>query len=324
MSVSESTDRGSQRPPLRFDVGTEVLCRVGPTTEWEEGRVTEHWYSAGGGQLLPYKIQLHQSGTFVMAPEDDDICIKLAPPPPPPGFFQFRSGFINDDFSKQCEPIQGRPFLYTGRAPEVGQRTEVAVHAGGEYCRLSGVVSSVGEVPTFDQWVTTSSIAPPPGCCDCKPADPYAMLHPDTILGFGDCTDPSCLRCEIRQGRKEMSLGELWEGSRQLLGALSGQVVTVYAYLNFDYFHKQGELPFQRGEIYRIILKVDDSKMNVWCATSIENISDLPVSEFPQVFRDWTEGQKAAGAPPFDLPELQRRQWFERIWGENERKDDFY
>jgi len=293
-----STDRSSQRPPLRFDVGTEVLCFLGPT-EWVGGRVTEHWVRAGPGpQRLPYKIQLNDQSGSVMAPEDDDRCIKLQPPP---GFFQFDSGFINDDFSKQCEPIQGRPFLYTGRAPKVGQRTEVAVHAGGEYCRLSGVVSSVGEVPTFDQWVTTSDIAPP--LCDCNGTDPFAMLRPDTIIGMGECPDPSCLRCEIRQGRKEMSLGELWEGSRQVLGAVSGQVVTVYAYLNFDYFHKQGELPFQRGEIYRIILKLDDSKMNVWCATSIENVSDLPGSEFPQVFRDWTEGQKAAAAPPFDLPE---------------------
>jgi len=86
------------------------------------------------------------------------------------------------------------------------------------------------------------------------------------------------------------------DGSRELLGALSGQAVTVYAYLNFDFFHKQGELPFQRGEIYRIILKVDD-RMSVWCAISIEDVSNLPASEFPQVFRDWMEGQTAANAP---------------------------
>jgi len=294
------------------------------STEWKAGRITEHWFSAEpqGTRLFPYKVQLNEDDTIVAAPEDDDRFIKL---PPPPGFFLFDDGYINDDFSRQCEPVQGRPFLYTGRAPRVGQRTEVAVRTGENYSRLSGIVTAVGVVPTFDQWVTTSSLAPPPVCCDCEPGttDPYAVLRPETVMGFKEgCPDPNCLSCQIRQGRKEMTLGGLHEGCRELLGAVYGQEVTVYAYLNFDFFHKQRELPFQRGDIYRLIVKVDDSRMNVWCVTSIENVSDLPASEFPQVFRDWTEGQSTADAPPFVRPEWERREWFDRVRAENENYSD--
>lgn len=61
------------------------------------------------------------------------------------------SGFIKDEISKMCEPVQGRSFLYTGKKPLVGQRTETQVRAGGVSCRLSGVVTAVGPLPNFDQ-----------------------------------------------------------------------------------------------------------------------------------------------------------------------------
>ena len=71
---------------------------------------------------------------------------------------EIRDGFIKDEFAKQCEPYQ-RPyeFLYTGRLPEVGQRTETQITSlNGNWCRLSGIVTEVGELPTFDMWVTVS------------------------------------------------------------------------------------------------------------------------------------------------------------------------
>ena len=67
---------------LRFPVGADVLCRVGPT-EWTEGTVTQHWYRENGsawpeGHYAPYKIRL-QDGRDIFAPQDLDQIIRLNP-----------------------------------------------------------------------------------------------------------------------------------------------------------------------------------------------------------------------------------------------------
>lgn len=71
-------------PPkrLRFEVGTDVLCRVGPT-DWAAGTITQQWYRESGpawpeGHYAPYKIRL-EDGRDIFAPQDLDQIIRLNP-----------------------------------------------------------------------------------------------------------------------------------------------------------------------------------------------------------------------------------------------------
>jgi hypothetical protein len=67
-----------------------------------------------------------------------------------PQMIEFEAAYIRDDMAKRKEPYQ-RPydFLYTGRAPAVGQRTETqlsppagVVHAFGD-CDGSGRIADL-------------------------------------------------------------------------------------------------------------------------------------------------------------------------------------
>jgi len=224
----------------------------------------------------------------------------------------YRDGFIRDDSSKSREPCQyPYKFLYTGRAPAVGQRTETQLQTNsGRWCLLSGVVTEVGELPTFDQWVTTSRFAPPAQACHCRPADPYAMWRPDVVMGFhSDCPHPNCDMCVLRQGKAEMTLGDLMDRCREHFGTLHNQRFTAHAYLNPDFSHRVDQLPVKAAKIYKIIHKCDDSMHMIWCVESIEDVTDRPVSELPQVFKDWEIGRHSAHVAPFDLSDLDRKVW---------------
>ena len=72
-----------EEPKLRFDVGTEVVCRVG-ATDWAPGRISELWYREPNwpdGAFAPYKVKL-DDGRDIFAPADMDQIIKLNPNPP--------------------------------------------------------------------------------------------------------------------------------------------------------------------------------------------------------------------------------------------------
>lgn len=67
-------------PPLRFEVGTKVLCRVGPE-EWAPGSVIQLWYREPQwpeGSFAPYKIRL-DNGSDIFAPGDLDQVIRRNP-----------------------------------------------------------------------------------------------------------------------------------------------------------------------------------------------------------------------------------------------------
>lgn len=62
------------------------------------------------------------------------------------------SGFVKDDFAKLCEPVQRAPFLYTGVVPKIEQRLQIQFDfPDGSWCRLSGEVIWVGELPTISE-----------------------------------------------------------------------------------------------------------------------------------------------------------------------------
>lgn len=67
-------------PKLRFEVGTKVLCRVGPE-EWAPGLVIQLWYREAqwpAGSFAPYKVKL-DNGSMIFAPGDIDQVIRKAP-----------------------------------------------------------------------------------------------------------------------------------------------------------------------------------------------------------------------------------------------------
>mmetsp|Transcript_4539 Transcript_4539/g.8129 ORF Transcript_4539/g.8129 Transcript_4539/m.8129 type:complete len:212 (-) Transcript_4539:103-738(-) len=169
----------------------------------------------------------------------------------------FEEGYIKDEWSQLVEPayrgIEGRAFLWTGRTPEVGQRTETQVTTTKGWCRLSGVVTNVGPLPTLDEW-RSSSVS-----CEQTPIEHQESLRDDVLSRFG---------------------------------TLHGQQVTSYAFLNFDFYDRQEELPFKRGRVYEVTHVADETKSFFWCLSSIEDVTDdLPCSEeYPEAFRKWSDG----------------------------------
>jgi len=169
----------------------------------------------------------------------------------------FQEGYIKDEWSQLVEPayrgIEGRAFLWTGRPPEVGQRTETQVTTTTGWCRLSGVVTDVGPLPTLDEW-RSSSIS-----CQQTPIEHQESLRDDALSRFG---------------------------------TLHGQQVTSYAFLNFDFYDRQEELPFKRGRVYKVTHVADETKSFFWCVSSIEDVTDdLPCrEEYPEAFRKWSDG----------------------------------
>ena len=151
------------------------------------------------------------------------------------------------------------------------------------------------------------------------------MARPDVIIGFHEhCPYPDCTMCLLRKGDKEMSLGTLMERALQQFGALQNQTLTSYAYLNFDWFHKEDQLPIKSARIYKVLYKCNDGKTNMWCVESIEDVTDLPPSELPQVFKDWEIGRESANVAPFYLSELDRKVWYlqnEVKWTRNVEED---
>jgi hypothetical protein len=67
-------------PELRFDVGSRVLCRLGPNA-WTPGTVVMLWYREDNwppGSFAPYQVKL-DDGRLIFAPADMDQVIKAAP-----------------------------------------------------------------------------------------------------------------------------------------------------------------------------------------------------------------------------------------------------
>lgn len=76
----DELDMQQSRPPLRFEVGTRVVCRVGPdpVTGWSPGLVTQLWYrepSWPADSWAPYKVEL-QDRRSIFAPGDVDQIIR--------------------------------------------------------------------------------------------------------------------------------------------------------------------------------------------------------------------------------------------------------
>jgi hypothetical protein len=70
----------TEMPELRFDMGQQVFCRIGPDAEkdWAPGVVVMLWYREPNwppGSVAPYKVKL-EDGRDIFAPGDMDQIIK--------------------------------------------------------------------------------------------------------------------------------------------------------------------------------------------------------------------------------------------------------
>lgn len=180
----------------------------------------------------------------------------------------FKDGYLKDEYAQRVEPIQrpieGREFLWTGRKAEVGQRTETQViTANGNnnaWCRLSGVVTHVGDMPTLDEWRT------------------------------GNMNLPEGIKSQTLPVEKQLALRNEYI---ERYGTLHGQTITSYSFLNFDFYDRQDMLPFKSARVYRITYRADENMSFFWIVSKIEDVTDDIVSEeelLPEVFRKWSDG----------------------------------
>lgn len=219
----------------------------------------------------------------------------------------FSNGFVKDSFAKSCQPIQGRDFLYTGKPAAVGQRLEIQASPVGllNFCRLSGILTELGPLPSYEQWLTTTSIvngeywkrhleegAPLP----CRGANAISRKN----TGRPACPNPDCLMCQLCQGQDQVSYGELYERSLKVLGTKHGQTATGLCYLNAYFWENQNALQFKAGRLYQVKLKVDDRLEFVWTLESVRDVTaeHTVFEELPEVFRKWAEGHRESGFPP--------------------------
>ena len=228
----------------------------------------------------------------------------------------FLEGCIRDDLAKRM--LINADFLWTGKPAEVGQYAEIAVktnhHPFYGHCHVRGLVTSVGPLPTFEEWIMSkSAYAPPPEALLCEHnIDPYHNIRPDTEIPYGcNCDDPNCTTAKIAGGTPgfhPIALGTLRERVQDLYGTLHGQQVTGFAFLDADFFHVQEHMPIKSGRIYRLVLEANDSMKYAWTVHSIEDASGWPAERMPKIFREW-EGLSGGIVAPFDLTDAERKEW---------------
>jgi hypothetical protein len=236
-------------------------------------------------------------------------------------FFQ---GFLDDDYAKERQKqfsnhhinSNGQPFsfLYTGKRPKLGHRVETVIHF--KNCRLSqkqgqqqkepqqeerpqfmsyrltGVVTSVGSLPTIDEWVSSQgTLRRLPTCHHCG-------LSPSHIPRLAVCPISTCFTNKIsRNGTRPFNLKTLMDTCLDVHGTLHGQEITTYQMVSLlpssrrpnddnDNNDDRNPLPLRNGRIYKVICQSNDDMINKWIVASIEDLTDVeePPSDLPRVF----------------------------------------
>eukprot|EP01084_Bolivina_argentea_P144881 254091_1 len=149
--------------------------------------------------------------------------------------------FIKDDFCQLCEPIQKKEFLYTGKIPAAGMRTETQVNVSDAgWARFSGVITSINDPPTKKE---LSQISEPFTC---------------------PCNDENCA---------------LKDGVKAAFGAEHGQRVTGRCILNFDFYNKMENM-VSKDKVYEIIYQMDSNKNYVWNVVEACSLDNVSANEF--------------------------------------------
>jgi hypothetical protein len=217
-------------------------------------------------------------------------------------------------------------FLYTGKRARVGQRVETVVHMrdgrrsedptpaddrphhdgtnsgdtiscnGLLPCRLSGVVTAVGGLPSFEEWVVNQGLTRRIPKCDRCGLSPFPIQVPPRVPIYfpGSCPRPDCLTNRIsptgdapgRQGGRPYTLEDCMRRCYEMHGTVQGQQIVSYSILHPDFEPMQDRLPFRRGRIYRVRYTAEDAMIHKWCVTSIEDVGDgkEPPNDLPKEF----------------------------------------
>ena len=144
--------------------------------------------------------------------------------------------FIKDDFAKLCEQVQEREFLYSGKVPVAGMRTETQIEVSQVgWARFSGIITAIHDPPTQQELETI-----------CKP---FECL----------CNDSECL---------------VKNGIAAAFGAEHGQRITGRGILNFDFYDKMKD-NINKDQVYEIEYQLDSNKNYVWCVIDASSINDV-------------------------------------------------
>jgi hypothetical protein len=188
----------------------------------------------------------------------------MTTPPTTALSYDAENAFIDDESARDCESCE-RPqheFLMTGRNPKVGQRMRsyLGLTSPNGWCRFSGIVTHVGEEPTFEQWCSTSFWPQQDDSSGSSSADGSSHVH---IHGGGceECGagEPACWSCKLLDGKESLTCSflHLQDRCKNMMGALHNQTITAYAYLVF-YGDPTFTLPFSVGRIYKMSFQLND------------------------------------------------------------------
>ena len=144
--------------------------------------------------------------------------------------FSLEESFIDDEAARDYEEYKcPYEFLMSGRAPKVGQRIQsyVTLFDGNDWRRFSGIITSVGEEPSFAEWVSSSMWTEE---CDRSAPSDSPVRFAYSACDECDPNDPACWSCKILGGKdsrnKPSNLLQLQEKCKNVMGALHGQTVT--------------------------------------------------------------------------------------------------
>lgn len=178
-----------------------------------------------------------------------DSTVDLTGAPNDMNTIDFDNGFIFNHWAKNGEEnVPHKSFLCKGRKAKVGQITETFVRVNDQPCRLTGVVTKVGPLPSLEEWqMGTSDV-----CC-------------------AHCLDKLY---EHKEKHRKKVLKEF--------GTLNGQTFESYSYLNVKIAIPGEAHPhpapssMKQQRIYKVTYVAnEDKKMSVWQVTNIQDVTKL-------------------------------------------------
>ena len=227
-----------------------------------------------------------------------------------PQAIRFDRGKLDEVFSRKGQVAEKRDFLYCGKTPRQGQRIETIIDLEKQtsdqeaktsrtQVRLSGIVTYVGDLPSFSDWVLGDNFAnrlPSCGNCNLRP-----LLQPFEKVNFVfpvTCINPTCYTNRAAIDNPANYLGIMFQRSLLLHGSLHNQIIVSYNYLNPDSTPKDLAIStFQAGRVYKITLLAQDTiPVFFWKVVSIDDVTTSESFEqLPQAFRDFAYGIKSSG-----------------------------
>ncbi|KAG7368939.1 hypothetical protein IV203_031682 [Nitzschia inconspicua] len=230
---------------------------------------------------------------------------------------QFSDGRIDELGARTSQNHERRDFLHCGKRPRKGQRTETIVKLENQvgkleprvtpHIRLSGIVTQVGVLPSFSDWIMGDNFCrrlPTCGHCELRHLQNYEKAHFQFPRA---CPDPDCYTNRASLNNTRSYMQTMMARTLLLHGTLHNQEVVSYAHLANDSWHASStkydsmQLPFRPGQVYKISLVAQDSSpVFVWKVKSIENVTILErFEDLPEEFRDFAFGMSSPTSPSY-------------------------